>query len=741
MLISSGGLSVLKMKKNRFLSTALFCTGFVLNHSVAFAQNAVDSSVVQKEIKNLDAQQAVDFDSSVNAKTSLSQKMVLFEMPKEYECPLFSNSPYSEMLDTLDNMQDQLNTVFPQCDNKKLNDTLTQKSSALRNTVFETKKLVESGQTYKMANKAKFMVDAAYQLQQTLATAAKVQTEACYRSNQQFRNVIFSINETYQSLSPIVMDIVTKNPSLATALGPAIKVLAGMDNLSNGLSLIEQIAKDSVIFDMSDKDNRVNTLKNVCQYMKLYRRLEYMRLSRLGKIQTIFSEYQSRIDNLNQNLVTFKKQHNIDTQMSFADPVYESYTKLKTLLPAELNHIQKAQSDIEIAQDELQNPKISQCEVVKQTIDSNSNKRLIEILNQFANDYGYGDDVFSLIAQINAYKTQFTATAATDISSCVSLGQDILKLNSNLIAEGQKLVASYDQDLAEMNGDPSKIKEKKVEIKEKNKSNVENNFASLKSLLSYASFESGEVEKRAKDMYRYFFAGPDVVKSECDGRTETQKCGWMASAAGRIKAVYQKYRNQGPVYELLLNDQQHFEYSYNALIKARAILATVEYQYALKEFGGQLPQGAEKYQAFLRKSMKYTYELPHMNLQFIPKGSVLHKNLCANMRQILDKYLIASTHVLGSQTLCQMIEPVLKEDNISAKLKQHCLGTMSNFMTESEPSEVQKMVYKLVGVKSGKTVVDDLSSTSLRAITFEKSPKALVDKLVKIYDNFECSEK
>jgi len=708
---------------------------------MVFAQNTVNSPAVQKEIKNLDAQQAVDFDSNVNAKTSLSQKMVLFEMPKEYECPLFSNSPYSEMLDTLDNMQDQLNTVFPQCDNKKLNDSLTQKSSALRNTVFETKKLVESGQTYKMANKAKFMIDAAYQLQQTLATAAKVQTEVCYRSNQQFRNVIYSINETYQSLSPIVMDIVTKNPSLATALGPAIKVLAGMDNLSNGLSLIEQIAKDSVVFDMSDKDNRVNTLKNVCQYMKLYKRLEYMRLSRLGKIQTIFSEYQSRIDNLNQNLVTFKKQHNIDTQMSFADPVYESYTKLKTLLPAELNHIQKAQSDIEIAQDELQNPKISQCEVVKQIVDSNSNKRLFEMLNQFASDYGYGEDVFSLINQINAYKTQFVATATTDISSCVSLGQDILKLNSSLIAEGQKLVTSYDQDLAEMNGDPSKIKEKKVEIKEKNKSNVETNFASLKSLLSYASFESSEVEKRAKDMYKYFFAGPDAVKSECDGRTETQKCGWMASAAGRIKAVYQKYRNQGPVYELLLNDQQHFDYSYDALIKARAILATVEYQFALKEFGGKLPQGAEKYQAFLRKSMNYTYELPHINLRSIPKGSVLHKNLCVNMRQILDKYLIASTHVLGSQTLCQMIEPVLKEENVSAKLKQHCLGVVSHYMTESEPSEVQKMVYKLVGVKSGKAVVDDLNPDALRAITFEKSPKALVDKLVKIYDNFECAEK
>jgi len=713
----------------------------ILQLSIAEAENSPSSIAIQKQMKTLDAQQTLDFDTNVAAKSSLAQKMVLFEMPKEYECPLFSNSPYSEMLDNLDNMQDQLNTVFPQCNNKKLNDSLTQKSAVLRNTVFDTKKLIESGQTYKVANKAKYMIEAAYQLQQTLATAAKVQTEACYRSNQQFRNVVFSINETYQSLSPIVMDIVTKNPALANVLGPAIKVLAGMDNLSNGLSLIEQIAKDSVIFDMSDKDNRVNTLKNVCQYMKLYRRLEYMRLSRFGQIQTIFTEYQSKINNLNQNLVQFKKEHKIDPQLNFVDPVYELYNKLKTLLPSEHNVIQKAQSDFEIAQEELQNPKISQCEVVKQTLNSNSNKRMFDLLNEFANSYGHGDDVISLMNQIIAYRTQFTLVVQTDLSGCVSLGQDLLKLNSNLIIEGQKLINSYDQILAEMNGDPSKIKEKKAEIKEKTKTNVEKNFASLKSMLSYASFESSEVEKRAKDMYKYFFAGPEVVKSDCDGRTQNEKCGWLEAATGKIKATYQKYRNQGPVYELLLNDQQHFEYSYQALVKARAVLASVENQFALKEFGGQLPQGAEKYQSYLRTSMKYANDLPHLNLQHIPKGSVLHKNLCLNMRQVLDKYLIASTHVLGSQTLCQMIEPVLKEERVSARLRQHCVGSIGHYMSESQPSEVQKMIYRLVGVKSNKTQINDLSPEALKTITFERSPKALVDKLVKIYDNFECSEK
>jgi len=701
-------------------------------------------SHLQQEIKTLNAEQAVDFDSNVTAKTSLSQKMVLFEVPKEYECPLFSNSPYVDMLDSLDKMQDQFNNIFPTCENKSLNDRLLQKSVLLRNAVFETKKLMESGQVYKLANRAKTMIESAYQVQQTLSIAARAQTSACYRSPQQFRNVVFSINETFQSISPIVIDIITKNPALASTLGPAVKVLSGADSISNGLSLIEQISKDSVMFDMTDKENRVNTLKNVCQYMKLYRRLEYMRLSRFGKIQTIFSEYQAKINELDENLSSFKKQHNIQSNistlqnLSSEDPVHEIYVKLKTILPIELSRIQKAQGDIDMAQEEYKNPKISQCQIIKATLGSVTYKRTLEMILDFAKNFGSADEVFSLSEQISAYQQQFDRQQTID--DCVGLGQDILKITLNLVSESQKLILTYDQEIIAINGDKSKLKEKKVELKEKTKTNEEMNFANLKSLLSYASFESSEVEKRAKDMYKYFFSGPDVVKSNCELRSGDQACDWAESIAGWAKAKYQKIRNQGPVYELLLNDRDHFNYAMDAMVKARAVIAATEHQFLLKELGGQIGQGAAAYQTYFRKSLQYQEKLPHMNLKFVKHGSVLHKNLCVSMRQVLDKYLIASTHLLGSQNLCQMIEPVLKEENISSQLKRYCLGSMKNHMTEGEPSEIQKMVYQLVGVRSHKNVKDDLSPESLKIVTFERSPKALVDRLVKIYDDFKCVE-
>ncbi len=326
------------------------------------------------------AQDAVNFDHAAEAKTSISQQMVLFEMPPEYECPLFSNSPYTEILTSLDKMQENLNSVFPQCDMKAQNEKVAQKAVALRNSVFEAKKLQESGQTFKLEMTAQNMVDAAQKIQETLALAAQSQTKVCYRSNQQFRNVVFSINETFQGIAPVVLDMISKNPVLAAKLGPAVKILAGADALSKGLGFVEQIAQDSIMFDMTDQNNRVNTLKNVCQYMKLYRRLDYMRSLKLGQIQSVYSGYQNRIRDLNQNIVEYRKKNMMSVaqpnamaevkpqavlNINESDPNYQLYTSLKTLLPEELNRLQKAQYDLEIASKDLQRPEVAQCQTIQ----------------------------------------------------------------------------------------------------------------------------------------------------------------------------------------------------------------------------------------------------------------------------------------------------------------------------------------------------------------------------------------
>lgn len=727
--------------------------------NVAHSSDGISNPVPQ-------AQDAVNFDHASDAKTSISQQMVLFEMPPEYECPLFSNSPYTEILTSLDKMQENLNSVFPGCDMKAQNEKVAQKAVALRNSVFEAKKLQESGQTFKLEMTAQNMVDAAQKIQETLALAAQSQTKVCYRSNQQFRNVVFSINETFQGIAPVVLDMISKNPVLAAKLGPAVKVLAGADALSKGLGFVEQIAKDSVMFDMTDQNNRVNTLKNVCQYMKLYRRLDYMRSLKLGQIQSVYSGYQSRIRDLNQNITDYRRKNQMTvaptnaltavkpqavlSSIDDSDPNYQLFMNLKTLLPDELNKLQKAQYDLEIAGKDLQRPEVAQCQTIQTTKTSITYKKTIEKLAEFASSWadqmGGSPESFAAVEvlkqQLLAYDEYFAvAKQQKNLTECVKLGQDWIKISLELLSTGQKMIHMFAQEQAELQTEKDSLKEKSLSKKEREKQNAQTNLASLKAMMQYAAFESSEIEKRAKDMHRYFFRGPhyNEVKSAC---AQDPNCGWWDSTVGGVKAAYQWQRNDGPIYELLRNNDLHFNNAYNQMNQARAKLNQFEFQFAQADFKGVVKIGSTE--AMLARAKKYSQQLTHLSLKYIKKGSPTHQNLCMNARQVLDKYLVASTHMMSSQALCNMVYPALKENNVAVALRDYCIPRAGRTEATDAASKLQKLIYTLVGEGAGKQRwIYMFGDTQARQIDVsnENSPKALVDKLIEKYDNLECEQK
>ncbi|AZZ36152.1 hypothetical protein CIK05_04865 [Bdellovibrio sp. qaytius] len=713
------------------------------------------------------AQDAVNFDHATDAKTSISQQMVLFEMPPEYECPLFSNSPYTEILSSLDKMQENLNTVFPQCDTKAQNEKVAQKAVELRNAVFDAKKLQDSGQTFKLELSAQNMVDAAQKIQEALALAAQSQTRVCYRSNQQFRNVVFSINETFQGIAPVVLDMISKNPVLGAKLGPAVKILAGADALSKGLGFVEQIAQDSIMFDMTDQNNRVNTLKNVCQYMKLYRRLDYMRSLKLGQIQSVYAGYQSRIRDLSQNITDYRRKNSMEvapanafmavkpqaaalSNVDESDPNFQLFSSLKNLLPDELNKLQKAQYDLELATKDLQRPEVAQCQIIETTKTSVTYKKTVEKLVEFAKSWadqmgGSPESAASvqvLKQQLDAYDEYFNeAKTQKNLSECVKLGEDWIKISLELLSTSQKMVHMFAQEQAELQTETDSIKEKKLSKKEREKENALTNLASLKSMMQYAAFESSEIEKRAKDMHRYFFRGPyyNEVKGVC---ADENNCGWWEKTVGGAKAAYQWQRNNGPVYELLRNNDLHFNNAYNQMIEARAKLNMFEYQFAQADFKDQHSSGT--LQAITDRTKKYSQQLTHLSLKYIKKGSPMHQNLCMNARQMLDKYLVASTHMLSSQALCNMVYPALKEDNVATALRDYCIPRAGITEAADKPSKLQQLIYTLIGEGEGKqrwVVTFGDTEARLWDVSNENSPKALVDKLIEKYDNLECEQK
>ncbi len=672
------------------------------------------------------------------SQTSLAVKMTAFEMPSEYNCPLFSNSPYTDMLSSLDKMQENLNTVFPKCEGKANTMKLNETSNELHKKVIEAQSLQKNGQTYRLAQTASSIVDLTRLLQQSLVTMSSVQTKACYRSPGQFRNVIFSINDTFQSLSPLIMDLATANPALTQTLGPALKIFAGADAISKGLALIEQIAKESVQFDMTDKDNRVNTVKNTCQFMKLYNRLMYLRLSRLGQVQSIHQKFQTEISDMNKklgvvnaNTKSLKLRMSIPADSPFfvdrsqtvqfsTDKSLELFEKLKLIIPTEQNLIQKTLAEFDQAKTEYNFPEITQCQLIKTSLKSITLKEFVSTLENFSKYTSKVADLKYDLDGLKDYERELTKVINEDNRAlCTQLGQDWLRKMDRLFLVAREMTSVYEMELIELNGEEFLIKQKKIAKDVEKLKSVESDYKNLKTMLNYAAFESSEVEKRARGLHKYLFAGPDKVVSECIGREKGQECSFVEGVTGVAKAFYQEYRNQGPVYELLLNNEKYFDESISKMTKAMSLIKRFEDQF--------LPQSVKVKAASLERKVWDQYisarethaaRMAHLNEKYLAKGSASYTNICSQGKLVVSEYLKATNHMMSTFGMCQMIKNVLNEPEVSKRLKNYCLP-----ISETKDSKLNQLRFQLAG-----------SNT----LTFNRSPKAFVDLLLVRMETLGC---
>lgn len=716
----------------------------------SFAEIAADLPTA--DINTLTAEAAVEFGSA-----SIGRKMPLFEGSSDVECPLFSNSPYTDVLVSIDKMQSNLNTAFPNCENKKINDEIMTESVQFRKSVFEVQKISNSSQSYQIKSSVEKMVQIAQKIQNSLEIAAKAQTQVCYRENGQFRSVLFSMNEAFQSISPVILDLVSKNPALAKTMGSSLKVLVGLDSLSKGLGLVEQIAKDSVMFDMTNTTNRENTIKNVCHYMKFYRRLEYMRLSRLGRIQSIYTDYENKINEINkkktEQLEQINKKQIIFSRVSQGldgvgsngskalDPVVLAVSHIKNKASKVIERLQSAQNEFEITQGQLNRPAIAQCEIIKQIksiFEVQSTMNSIYTLND---NFEKSDRVFSIIQQLKSYDTEIslaTTAKVNNVEECSKLGQDWLKVALSLMTEGLEMVLHYEESAADLSGENIISDRKKLQKQEEQLVSTTTNYNILKSFINYSAidFEASETEKRAIDMYRYFFKGPDyneikAVYCKQTKRTDCENSTWDDLMAW-AKAQYQYAYNEGPVYELLRNNDLHFDQAYNEMTRGLSVVSMFEYNKTLELFGGKEPRKSADYKLFQVKLQENYSKMLNVNLGNIPHRSNLHTNICKNIDQAIQKYALASTHLLASQSLCELIKPVLKEEKISNRLRRYCLPSVS--ASSSTPSDLQKNIYKLVGAIE----IDPKAPQVKRR---QAAPKALVAILAEKYESLKCDAK
>ncbi|MBC7743276.1 MAG: hypothetical protein H7061_13850 [Bdellovibrionaceae bacterium] len=671
------------------------------------------------------------------AQDSFQTKMPAFNMKPEYDCPLFSKTPYADMLSALDDMQKNFNETFRSCEKQNVAKITLETAQKLRETIAEAEKSQNTGQTYKLLSTTESIVKLSMLLQESIVTMSSLKTRGCYQNEAHYKSSLFAMNDTFQSFSPLLVGLVTKNPALAKNLGPALKIFAGADAISKAFSMLEQIALSSQQFDMRTVvENRPNTIRNVCQFMKLFNRLDYLRQSRQSQIQAVHSKFlndiaekRNRMQELKRQTLTLASSQRtgivgaslfeqkvastelettpatdgaatpgiIEIKPPGKEQSLELYLAAKSLIDNEIVQLDNAKNSFMATvangnRDRV--PEITQCQVAVSLLNSPTSKQFRSVYDQFAQSTKDPTDYRLTIDAIDSLDREIRDSQRyKDNTRCAMLGEDVLKRMDHLLGSAGVTLFNFSQKIATSKGDEYAVERKRLQENQVLLQTAQSNFENWKTMMDYVPFESSEVEKRAENLHRYLFAGPDRVDSECLGRASTDKpCSFMESASALVLARYQKVINHGPIYTLLKDNEISFVKAYKEMNEAIRIILNYEDKMTVAAYKGKIPQEKKAFDLYIANRDKNAKELPHLSLKYLTKDLTEHNTLCSAVAEVRRKFVIASDHLMSTKGTCDMVKPVLGLKMVSQKLKDYCLPP-----DNIRHSRLNYLVFKLVG--------------------------------------------
>lgn len=632
--------------------------------------------------RNFSVEETRQFTSYGDSSSTL--KMSVAQVPDEFECPLFSNSPYQDILTALDSLQTSIN-VFPKCGTSdKANELMSTSSVDLRRKILEAQDQQAKGETKKLGLSADQILSGANRLQDLIS---KVSTEGdCYKS-QESKNLIFSINDAFQSIAPLALDFAAQNPTLAPILAKSLPMVAGAKAVSKGISVLESALKYVPTLDMSVSENRMAVIKNTCSFMKLYNKVEYLTLDRASRLEKINRDFDTKINA--SRMIKKSVLESLGVMTLASNPTDAEIIQIK-------DRSDKYQNLLVRAADELgaqsKNSAIGSCSVIKTIYSMKTASGILSDMSRLALLLQKEDQIAFKKTKLEEYEAVMNRPdSLRDVSNCAELGQEWLMAQKEGLAELKSILLEYEsQNQGTAQQSVAKIK---ISREEKKTADLQANKAKLNIFADLSVFEPGELEKRMRGMPKYLFNGPDG--------------NWFA-----------KLRKNGPVYDLLHDNEVSFEGAMDRYRKAVMTLLNFEYMRILDETMKVKPQaGVARGDVALRRYTQEGSSFKHLSTQFAKPGSYEHRELCNKSKLAIKAYVEATDHLLSSEYLCKMIEPVLKEQEVSMWLRRYCQDS-KGLVTSSDVKAGYKELARPLFTKGG--------------------PKQQIEAIMQKFDKLEC---
>lgn len=647
-------------------------------------------------------------------KGSAGVDMSVASVPQEYECPLFSNSPYDDVLKSM-NALEVATRLLPDCREVDQKDNLRRLLNDFNKNLAEAKAIRDSGDQSKFATKVKSILDLTKNLQTTMVTFKdQVNTSSgrCYpNQTDSTRQVLFKLNDGFQSMLPLALDFAAKNPALSSILQPVLPSIAGASAISNSISVLETSLKEVPFINVNLPENRLAIIQNTCSFMKMYNRASLLTDERAGKTSKITEEIKSKINSLQ----IIKQKAISDSGISVTDNAPD------LILSSVKNNFEIYLTDIKLASSAFiltdGDSKSSGGAAASAAADNNNYNLDFYLRTCDATQQLYKKDIGNLIsgnlsplswvysaseknkteqklsleflefqskqkilAELNK-KMQMIfvkvgaanvkgAKAAANIDeklirTCSDTGRAWIDAQNGAIVASKKLMATFDLSLS---GKMSAPMQTKLQKEGEKISNLEDNRSKFEIYASLAKdMQPSEFAKRVRDLPRYLFSSP---------RDTT-----VGLSAGA-----------GPVLQLLKNTEAYFNSELNNFGKAVSYLTSFERKVSSQDFNWRflsldiLKQIRDNSDTYVKNQATFA----HLNLSYIKEGSAMHQELCDHLKLAKDAYIFAVDHVLSNMSLCKMINPVLRESVVDPTLKSYCRTTKSTWnWSEELPGYIQ----------------------------------------------------
>lgn len=635
------------------------CSGFV----------AMANEVSLVDRRNFSVEETRQFTSYGDSSSTL--KMSLAQVPDDFECPLFSNSPYQDILTALDGLQTAIN-VFPKCgSNDRASELMSASSVELRQKIMDAQSLQEQGETRKLGLSAEQILSKANSLQGLITKVTSSTEGDCYKTPES-KNLIFSINDAFQSIAPLALDFAAKNPTLGPMLSKFLPVVAGAKAISSGISVLETALKYVPTLDMAVPENRIAVIKNTCSFMKLYNKVEYLTLDRASRLEKINRDFDTKINASRQ----IKKSvlESLGAMTFASNPLDAEIIRIK-------DRVEKYQTLLGRASEELETQgrgsAIGACSVIKTISGMKTASGILTDMVRLAEILKQEDQVAFKKTKLQEYEVEMNKEETLKaVSSCAEMGQEWLSAQKEALDAMKSILASYDNET--QGTAQQSVAQIKINREEKKMADLQADHAKLNIFADLSVFEPGELEKRMRGMPKYLFNGPDG--------------NWFT-----------KLRKNGPVYDLLHDNEVSFEDALKRFQKNVFHLLNFEYTMILNETmnlkpSANLQRGTVALQRYNQEGNKFL----HLSTQFAAPGTHQFRELCNKSKLAIKAYVEATDHLLSSEYLCKMIEPVLKEQEVSVWLRRYCqdsVGLVTAGQVKAGYKELARPLFKKAGPK------------------------------------------